>query len=198
MRGIDDTDRDILRHLAADARQSYRAIADAVDLSPPAVADRIDRLRDLGVIQGFTVDLDRSLLAGGTPVLCDLHVRPGAVERVSGGIESAPETEHVFTTADAHVVFQATLAERDVRELLDAAINIESVAEYDVSLLSSSTWTPQVGDVAFAPECVECGNAVDEEGTTARLDGEVYHFCCPSCESQFTERYESFREGAEG
>jgi Lrp/AsnC family leucine-responsive transcriptional regulator len=144
------------------------------------------------------LDLDRSLLDGGTPVLCDLSVTPGAVERVREGIEGAAETEYVFTTADAHVVFRATLAERDVPELLDAATDIDSINEYDVSLVSSTAWTPQVGDVAFAPECVECGNTVSEEGTTTRLDGDLYHFCCPSCESRFTERYESLREGASG
>lgn len=198
MRGIDDTDREILRLLTDDARRPYRAIADKVGLSPPAVADRIDRLCDLGVVRRFTIDLDRSVLAGGTPVLCDLHVEPGAVERVRESIESAAEVEHVFTTADAHVVFQATLEERDAHELLDATLDIESIREYDVSLLSSTAWTPRVGDVAFAPACAECGNTVDEEGTTAHLDGELYHFCCPSCESQFTERYESLRESAEG
>lgn len=197
MRGLDDTDRDILRLLAADARRPYRDIAERVGLSPPAVADRIERLDDLGVIQGFTIDLDRSLLAGGTPVLCDLRVEPGAVASVCEAIADTSEAEHVFATADAHVVVQATLAERGVPELLAATIDTESVAEYDVSLLSSSTWTPRVGDVAFAPECAECGNTVDEEGRTTRLDGEPYHFCCPSCESRFTDRYDSLREAGE-
>ena len=43
MRGIDDTDREILRLLTDDARRPCRDIADAVGLSPPAVADRIAR-----------------------------------------------------------------------------------------------------------------------------------------------------------
>lgn len=196
MRGFDDTDREILRLLTDDARRPYREIADRVDLSPPAVSDRIDRLRELGVIRRFTVDLDRSLLDGGTPVLCELHVRPGTVERVRKGIETAAGVETVFTTADARIVFQATLKQRDISDLLNEATDIESIREYDVHLLSSTSWTPQVGDVSFAPECIECGNTVDEEGITTRLDGERYHFCCSSCESQFTERYESFREGA--
>lgn len=198
MRGLDDTDRDILRLLMDDSRRPYSDIADRVGLSPPAVTDRIDRLRELGVIRDFTIDIDRSVLNAGTPVLCDIHVRPGDIESVREGIEHAPETEHVFTTADAHVVFRATLDERDVCELLHAAIDIEAIREYDVSLLSNTSWTPQVGDVSFAPECVECGNTVDEEGVTTRLDGELYHFCCPSCELQFTERYETLREDATG
>ena len=196
MRGIDDTDREILALLADDARRSYRAIADEVDLSPPAVSDRVDRLHELGVIRGFTLDLDRSLLDAGRPVLVELHVRPTALDGVRADVEAAPAVEHVFTTADARIVFDATLDGRGVRELLAEAIDLNAVREYEVRPLSSTSWTPQVGDAAFAPECAECDNTVDEEGTTARLDGDPYHFCCPSCEAQFTERYEALREGA--
>jgi DNA-binding Lrp family transcriptional regulator len=196
MRGIDDTDREILALLADDARRPYRAIADEVGLSAPAVSDRVDRLRELGVIRGFTIDLDRSLLDDGRPVLVELHVRPTAIEGVRADAEAAPAIEHVFTTADARIVFDARPDGRDVRDLLAEAIDLDAVREYEVRPLSSTSWTPQVGDAAFAPECVECANTVDEEGTTARLDGDRYHFCCPSCEAQFTERYEALREDA--
>jgi len=49
--------------------------------------------------------------------------------------------------------------------------------------------------VEFALTCAECSNTVDSEGETARIDGEVYHFCCPSCLSQFRERYQRLEEG---
>lgn len=196
MRGLDDTDREILDLLTDDARRPYREIADRVDLSPPAVSDRVDRLRELGVIRGFTLDLDRSLLDAGRHVLVELRVRPATLDDVRAAIEAATPVEHVFTTADARIVFDATLDGRDVRDLLVETIDLDAVREYDVRPLSSTSWTPQIGDAAFAPECVECDNTVDEEGTTARLDGELYHFCCPSCESQFTERYDALREGA--
>ena len=40
MRDIDDTDRELLRLLLEDARRPYSELAEAVDLSPPAVSDR--------------------------------------------------------------------------------------------------------------------------------------------------------------
>ena len=63
MRDIDDTDRELLRLLLEDARRPYSELAEAVDLSPPAVSDRVDRLVELGVIERFTLGLDRSRLA---------------------------------------------------------------------------------------------------------------------------------------
>ena len=196
MRGLDDTDREILDLLTDDARRPYREIADRVDLSPPAVSDRVDRLRELGVIRGFTLDLDRSLLDSGRHVLVELRVQPGTLDDIRAAIEATTPVENVFITTDARVVFDARLDGRDARNLLAETIDLDSIREYDVRPLSSSSWTPQVGDAAFAPQCVECDNTVDEEGTTARLDGDLYHFCCPSCEAQFTERYEALREGA--
>jgi DNA-binding Lrp family transcriptional regulator len=100
----DDTDAEILRLLVEDARRPYSDIADVVDLSAPAVRDRIERLREVGIIRRFTVDVDRSQLRAGVPVLIDVAVVPSAVERVRTALEAADGVEHVFVTADAHVV----------------------------------------------------------------------------------------------
>ena len=47
---LDETDRDILRHLSADGRLSYTDLADLIDLSRVAVRKRIERMEDAGVI----------------------------------------------------------------------------------------------------------------------------------------------------
>jgi DNA-binding Lrp family transcriptional regulator len=77
MTGIDDVDREILELLMDDARRPYREIAAAaVDRSPPTVSERIERLEDLGLIEGFTLDIDRSMLVEGSTVLIELDVGP--------------------------------------------------------------------------------------------------------------------------
>ena len=52
---IDDVDRAIL---AADARLSQRSLARNVQMSAPAVAERVARLERLGVIAGYSADID--------------------------------------------------------------------------------------------------------------------------------------------
>ena len=47
MRGLDETDEEILDILLDDGRKPYSEIAEAVGLSAPAVSDRIDRLREI-------------------------------------------------------------------------------------------------------------------------------------------------------
>ena len=196
MRELDQTDLEILQLLVADARRPYNEIADAVDLSPPTVSDRIDRLRELGVVRRFTVDVDRSLLSEGVAVLVDLHVEPGRVSEVREGVERIDGVEHVFVTADGHVVFHARLQDGAVEPLLADGIDTDAIREYDVKLLSDSTWHPEPRGVEFALECDECGNSVDSEGESARIDGQLYQFCCSSCKSRFEEQYEELKEAA--
>ncbi|MFB6164792.1 MAG: AsnC family transcriptional regulator [Haloarculaceae archaeon] len=198
MRGLDDTDREILSLLLEDSRRPYSDIADRVDLSPPAVSDRVDRLREIGLLRGFTVDVDRSMLREGVPVLVDVTVEPGRTPAVADALAELDAIEHCFTTADERVVFTATVPDADVRSLLAEAIDLGAVADYEVDLLTDAAWTPSLGDAELAPECAECGNTVTAEGETETLDGTVYQFCCPSCRSRFVDRYEQLAEGADG
>ncbi|MDX1745754.1 MAG: Lrp/AsnC family transcriptional regulator, partial [Halobacteriales archaeon] len=77
MRDLDETDLEILQLLLSNARRPYSDIADAVGLSAPAVSDRVAKLQETGIIQRFTLDIDRSQLRKGIPVLVSLEVGPG-------------------------------------------------------------------------------------------------------------------------
>ncbi|PSQ25025.1 ArsR family transcriptional regulator [Halobacteriales archaeon QS_8_65_32] len=196
----DETDLEILALLTANARRPYREIADLVGLSAPAVSNRIDRLGELGVIRGFTVDVDRSQLREGISVLFDLDlaVEFDAIDAVRTTLAETEGVGHVFTTAEGHVLFEASVPNGNVREWLSATIDTDRIAGYDVRLLTDVDWTPDVAGTEFALNCVECDNTVTSEGTVTRIDGDLYQFCCPSCESRFTDRYETFREAPEG
>lgn len=195
MRGLDDTDREILQLLLEDSRRPFSDIAAAVDLSAPAVSDRVERLQEIGVIRGFTLDIDRSLLEDGTPVLVTIRCVPGAGSEIRAALASADAVQHLFQTADDTVVC-TLLAPGDVGEFLRDQLPIDAVREFEVDLLEESDWTPRIHEATLRPECVECGNTVSAEGERETLDGTVYHFCCPSCRDSFVEQYEALSEGA--
>jgi len=196
MRDLDETDREILELLLDDGRRPYSDIAEAVDLSAPAVSDRVDRLRDVGLIRGFTVDIDRDLLAAGTPILLTVTADPGAAEDVQTALAAADRVEHTFRTVDGTVVATATLPGKRADSIVADLLPMADVAAFDVQLLGDREWQPQLGDASLAPTCVECGNTVSAEGERSRLDGELYHFCCQSCQRAFLDRYEQFSEEA--
>lgn len=193
MRELDETDVEILSLLAADARRPFSAIGETVGLSGPAVSDRVTRLRESGVIERFTVQVDRSSLRAGVPVFVRV-AGPADVDGLRERLTDADGVEHVFVTAEGEVWFYGRAEGQQVRRWLDSLL--DDGADYTVTLVDDAAWTPTVEGTSFALTCAECGNTVDSEGESARLDGSVYHFCCPSCRAQFTERYDQFAEDA--
>jgi Lrp/AsnC family leucine-responsive transcriptional regulator len=74
---LDAKDREILALLEDDARRSNSEIARLTSLSAPTVAERIARLRDIGVIRGFTTRLDAQRV--GLPVSAIIEFRPNTM-----------------------------------------------------------------------------------------------------------------------
>jgi Lrp/AsnC family leucine-responsive transcriptional regulator len=190
MRELDETDLEILRALMDDARRPWAEVAERVDLSPPAVSDRVDRLQEQGVIRRFTLDIDRSKLREGVPVLVTVEPARKAVDDCRKAFRDADEAEHVFTTAEQDVICYARVPDGDVPRWLSRTVDDHLVIDYEVTLLTDGEWTPSVGGTGFALTCAECGNTVTSEGTTARIGDEIHQFCCPSCEAQFESQYE--------
>jgi Lrp/AsnC family transcriptional regulator, leucine-responsive regulatory protein len=122
---VDDLDLTLLRALAVDARQSQRALARAVGMSPPAIADRLARLERLGAIRGYRVELDWAAL--GYPVVVYLAVtaNPGAdLSEVARSIRALPEAQDMSVVTGAFDLL-VRLRVRDhthLRELLLNAI----------------------------------------------------------------------------
>jgi DNA-binding Lrp family transcriptional regulator len=195
MRDLDDTDMEILQMLLANARRPYSEIAEAVGLSAPAVSDRVARLEEAGVINRFTLDIDRSQLRSGIPVLVTITADTPASVRTT--LLEADAVEHVFTTAEADLVVFARVPDNDIAGWLADTVGTDAIADFEVELLASAAWSPDLGGTEFALSCAQCVNTVDSEGTAARIDGSLYQFCCPSCEARFEEKYAELQEGAD-
>jgi len=199
MRDLDETDLEILQLLLSNARRPYSDIAEVVGLSAPAVSDRVARLQEMGIINRFTLDIDRSQLRKGIPVLVTLDVASdgGAVSSIRETLLDADAVEHVFTTAEADLVAFARVPDNDIASWLADTVDDGAVDDFDVTLLSGADWSPDLGGTEFALTCAQCGNTVDSEGSAARIDGTLYQFCCPSCETRFQEKYESLKQEAD-
>ena len=59
---LDDTDTVLLTQLERDGRATWADLAETTGLTAPAVAQRVRRLQDRGVVTGFGARLDRRAL----------------------------------------------------------------------------------------------------------------------------------------
>lgn len=113
---LDDADRAIIDLLLIDSRISLRAIGARIELTAPTVRDRILRLADVGIIQGFGVRLNTRAL--GFPLEAVLRVEPlpGKLRAVEKALIDMPQIVDcsVVTGEDC---FVARLVLRDITEL---------------------------------------------------------------------------------
>ena len=73
---LDETNRRIVEELQADARLTMAELGRRVSLSPPAVADRVQRLERAGVITGYQATVDPKAI--GFPIAAVVRVRPAS------------------------------------------------------------------------------------------------------------------------
>lgn len=87
---LDEIDVQILTTLVDDARTSTAELARQVGLSAPSVSERIKRLEDSGVIEGYTARINPQRL--GRPLAAWLRIRPvpGQLKRVVEILEDLP------------------------------------------------------------------------------------------------------------
>ena len=72
-RPLDETDWRVLQELQADGRLSYHELGRRVGLSSPAVAERVRRLEESGVISGYHARVDPA--RAGLPVAAFIQMR---------------------------------------------------------------------------------------------------------------------------
>src|SRR5919202_6759000 len=88
---VDGTDRLLLAELQQDARTSLAELGRRVGLSPPAVADRLKRLADEGIVRGFRADVDPRALGYTLSAIVRVRPAPRQIAKVAKLAQETPE-----------------------------------------------------------------------------------------------------------
>jgi Lrp/AsnC family leucine-responsive transcriptional regulator len=161
---VDATDRAIVERLRRDGRATFGAIGEEVGLSSSAVARRVARLEQAGVIRGYTAIVDEEHFSGSLQAFALLtfvgDARVSDIGQIGAGI---PEVEAVFTTAgdpDALVHFRV----RDVAHLTSAIDRLRGhkTVAATKTLMVLSVWSPR----STPPLGGADARAPDQQGST--------------------------------
>ncbi|MFD0862002.1 Lrp/AsnC family transcriptional regulator [Sungkyunkwania multivorans] len=127
----------ILGQLQSNARASLTEIAKKVGLSSPSVAERIQKMEDAGIIDGYTAKLNMESLGYSLGVYISIKIRFGQVEKFTEYIKTVPEILecHKLTGNDCMLMKGYV---RDPKHLEALNLKLAHYGELTTSLILSS------------------------------------------------------------
>lgn len=134
---LDAIDARILDALTEDARSSIAELARVVGLSAPSVSERITRLEEAGVIEGYTLVISPKAL--GLPIAAWLRIRPipGQLQKVAEILQGLPE----IVECDRITGEDCFIARAHIRSIEDLEGLIDQIIPYAItntSIIQSS------------------------------------------------------------
>ncbi|HEY8762553.1 MAG TPA: Lrp/AsnC family transcriptional regulator [Solirubrobacteraceae bacterium] len=88
---LDEIDRRIIGELSADARLSFAELGRRVNLSSPAVTERVQRLERAGVITGYHAEIDPRALGYQLTAIVRIKPGPGQLHNIESLAAEIPE-----------------------------------------------------------------------------------------------------------
>jgi Lrp/AsnC family transcriptional regulator, leucine-responsive regulatory protein len=137
LRKIDSTDRRIIGELTSDGRVSLAELGRRVNLSSPAVAERVQRLERTGVITGYRAEIDPRALGYELTAVVRIKPAPGQLPRIPELALEIPEVGecHRITGEDCFFVKVHLRSIDDLSVVLDRFL---AYGETTTSLINAS------------------------------------------------------------
>ncbi len=121
---MDDIDRRLLRELQENARLSLAELGRRINLSSPAVAERLQRLERTGVVTGYRAAVEPKAL--GYPIAAFVRIRPTTrqLQKIPELAREVPEVVecHRVTGEDCFVIKLHLREMDDLEDILDRFI----------------------------------------------------------------------------
>lgn len=139
-RQLDGLGWQILRLLQDNARLSFRQIGETIGLTAPAVAERVRRLEDTGILKGYRAEID--LATAGLPIMAFVHLVTNSAQshRFRKAVLDMPEVVecHCVTGNESYIL---KVAVTTVPHLEHFLLQVANFGEMRTSLVLSSQVT---------------------------------------------------------
>jgi DNA-binding Lrp family transcriptional regulator len=93
---LDEIDLRILGSILKDARKSYRKIADDINVSPPTVLSRVQKLEKRRIIKSYSAILDHEKLGYDLTAVIEVTAVKGKITEVQKHISKFPNVCAVY------------------------------------------------------------------------------------------------------
>ncbi len=110
---IDVLNWEILRCLQQNARESFANIGRKVGLTPPAVAERVKKMEDLGIIEGYGVNVSYVLAGHQLKAIIMLRAFMGKLKPFLNKVKSFDEVINCYRiTGNENIIMEVVLKDQ--------------------------------------------------------------------------------------
>ncbi len=134
---LDDANLKLLAELQADGRLSYAELGRRVGLSPPAVAERVARLEETGVITGYRAEVDPRALGLTLGAVVRIRPAPRELHKVAELAQRTPEIVECHRITGEDCYFMKAWV-RDVEHLEDVIDQFAVYGQTTTSIMQKS------------------------------------------------------------
>ena len=124
---LDHLDRKILTALLRDARTPFLEISRQLGVSGGTIHQRVDKLKDAGVIEGSTLTINHERVGLGITALLGVHIHAARlIGEVIEGLQALPEVvEAYYTTGSYALILKIRVAHmRDYHRFLTQGLQL--------------------------------------------------------------------------
>jgi DNA-binding Lrp family transcriptional regulator len=132
-----DRDVELIRLLQANARESISNLARRLGVSRTAVQERLNRLKRIGVIEGFTVKLNPDWNRHQITTFVELVIDPKHAKRVMTTLEGISSIQALWSVSGRFDLLAEATAPttEDINNLLDDLGNLEGVTRTESAVV---------------------------------------------------------------
>ena len=196
---LDPLDVRIVELLQADARLSFREIAERLGSTTPTVSARVRALEDLGLLRGYHAQVDHAVLGGASYVIT-LTIDPQSARAALAAVQGTPGFHAAHLLAGGRIVALVHLKPPTfaLAHLHEAMLKVPGMRTYDASeILDGYAHNP----VVALPEnvdvpCHQCKGPIHGDPVKGKFAERVHVFCCRQCLADFRQRFEALQAAA--
>lgn len=123
---MDLTDRKIIETLKKDSKVSLSYISNSVNLSTPSVRERINKMKDIGVIKKYTIDIDYKTLGYDIDVIIDIVIKNNLYKDFKTFITKQGNVEFCYRiSGESCFIFKVRF-----KHMMDVERFVDSLQEY--------------------------------------------------------------------
>ncbi|MCB9195868.1 MAG: Lrp/AsnC family transcriptional regulator [Flavobacteriales bacterium] len=133
---LDKIDKEILSRLKVHGKMSHKELAHLIGLTITPTYERVKRLERLGVIAGYTIKVDKSVIGKGLKVICHVSLKAHNHEVIANFEDSIVHLDEVSSCFHIAGAFDYSLL-----------IEVENMQHYEYFLKEKLSKIPDISHV---------------------------------------------------